>query len=192
MSVPYSQDGGPGGGGYGGGGKPPGGGSKSKGTVGSQPSLITSTGGLYGYNNALLIPYQDANGRTYLVIYDPANYNTEEDCVYEFKLEDISPGRAIDIHQVYFQYRDLGLVNFTVTVRGTLYDRATKKETLVSKTVIVKWGTTNADRKIHSYYVDLKTVCERPQLRVVRKADQGPLAIIRAMMFGNSDEDADL
>jgi hypothetical protein len=177
-------DGGSGGGG--GGGNPPSPKPKA-GPLGANPSLITATGGLFGTNNVLLVPFYDTRvNQSFFVLYDPTNFNCEDDCFYDFRLEDVQAAHNIDIHKVYFLYRDLGKVKFTVTVTATEFNRVTKKETTVSKSVQVTWGS--GDNKLHSYFVDLKVVGERPQLHLFRKADAGPLAIVRAILIGHSDE----
>lgn len=159
--------------------------------TGTNTALLTTSGGLYGYDNVLLVPFYNAiNGFSYFLNYDPANFNSEVDCVYYFRLESVKPGRAIDVHKVYFEYRDLGAVKFTTTVTATQYDRATKRETEQSKSVISSMG--KGDRKIHTLFVDLKVVGERPQLMLLRKANAGPLAIIRAMLIGNVVEEDQL
>lgn len=172
---------------------PKGGGTNSgAGHSASVASLITSTGGLFGVNFALLTPFFDIRMQSFVfAITDPTNFDSEEDCVYNFRQED-KPGRTIDIHKVYLQYRDLGKVSFDVIVSATQYNRATGKETpdVAKKTVSV--GSTRPDKKIHSYFVDLKVQGERPQLTIIRKRDKGPLAIITAMLMGNSSEENQL
>ncbi len=156
-------------------------------SLGAQPGLITSTGGLYGQNNVLMAPYYHTlTGRFCFLYYDPNDFNCEDDCTYYFRMEDVQAGRAIDVHKVYFQYRDLGAVKFTTTVTATQYDKATKTEKINTQSVSVTWG--KGDGKIHSYFVDLKVVGERPQLSVFRAANAGPLSFIRGLLIGHSDE----
>ncbi len=184
--MPKALDGGSGS--SGGGTRPGGGGGGSSKPLGAQPSLITSTGGLVGFNNTLLIPFFDTRtGMEYFVTYDPTNFNCEDDCIYKFRLESVAPGRTIDIHKVFIEYRDLGKVTFTTRVEATQYNKATKKETLVYKSVVSTVG--KGDKKIHSLFVDLKVNGERPQLIIIRKADDGPFSLVRAMLVGNSSEE---
>ena len=158
-----------------------------QGTPGANPSLVTSTGGLFGFNNILLVPFYDIRlNRTYFIMYDPSNFNCEDDCVYNFRLEEVVAGREIDVHKVYLQYKDLGKVTFKVIVSATQYNKALKKETINSKTVVVTVG--KGDGKIHSYFVDLKVVGERPQISIFRKGNAGPLSIVKVMLCGHSDE----
>lgn len=168
--------------------KPP-----SKGTVGAaNASLITSTGGLFGSAYALLVPFFDNRSTKFVfAIYDPFNFDCEEDCVYDFRQED-KPGRVIDVHKVYLQYRDIGKVTYIVKVTATQYNRVTGKETIDTKSKTITVGNVKPDLKIHSYFVDLKVQGERPQLNITRKADKGPLSIVTAMLIGNSNEENQL
>jgi len=160
--------------------------------LGASPSLITSTGGLYGRGNILLVPfYNEATKLSYFVTYDSSNFNCELDCVYNFRLEEVAAGREIDVHKVFLKLRDLGAVTFSVTVTATQYNKSNQTETVNTQTVVIKnWGI--GDKKLHSYFVDLKVVGECPQLSVFRAANAGPLAIIKAMLCGHSDEGAQL
>lgn len=157
------------------------------------PSLITSTGGLFGGAFALLVPFFDLRTNSFVfAIIDPNNFDSEEDCVYNFKMEDVKSGRVVDIHKVYLQYRDLGKVSFDVSVTATQFNRSTQKEKIEVATKTVKVGTTKGDQRIHSYFVDLKVQGERPQLSIVRKKDSGPLSIVTAMLIGNVSEENQL
>ena len=156
-------------------------------SLGAQPGLITSTGGLYGQNYVLMAPYYHTlTGRFCFLYYDPNDFDCEDDCVYDFPMEDIQAGRAIDVHKVFLTYRDLGAVKFKLSVSATQYDKATKTEKVNSQTVNIAWG--KGDKQLHSYYVDLKVVGERPQLHIYRAANSGPLSITRAIMCGHGDE----
>lgn len=156
---------------------------KASGPLGGQPSLITSTGGLFGFNNALIVPFFDIRTNlSYFVVYDPTDFNCEEDCLYKFRLESGEPGKEIDVVKIFLEYRDLGPVKFNVIVTATQYNKAKREEKIQRVSVPVSVGNKNPDNKIHSYYVDLKVIGERPQLSIFRKADAGPLSIIRAVM----------
>lgn len=182
-----------GGGSLGGGGRPPSGGvtKPSTGVPGTAKSLanVTSTGGLQGSLGLLLTPFFVNNIRRFAFFaYDTTDFDCEEDCVYNFKMEDVKIGRVCDIHKVYFQYRDIGKVTMTWTVSAYLLNRTTGKESFPSKSKTVTVGGLS-DNKIHSKFVDLKITGERPQLSLLRKANNGPLAIITAMFVGNMSEE---
>lgn len=163
---------------------------KSGASTAANISLLTSTGGLIGTNLVLLTPFYNAiSKKYYFTIYDSSNFDTEEDCVYNFKMEDVQSGRNIDIHKVYLQYRDIGKVKFTVTVFATQYNKVKKTEKIVSDFQEVSVGTKKGDGKIHSYFVDLKVTGERPQCVITRKAADGPLAIVMAKMIGDVSEE---
>jgi hypothetical protein len=158
----------------------------------SNISLLTSTGGLFGTAFVLITPFLNVQSGNYgFLITDPTDFNCEEDCVYNFRQED-KPGRVIDVHKVYLQYRDLGKVSFLATMTATQYNRDTNKETIDTDSKLVTVGNTKPDKKIHSYFVDLKVQGERPQLSITRKAGKGPLSIVTAMMIGNANEENQL
>lgn len=170
-----------------------GGGTKKSGPIGGQPSLITSTGGLFGFNNALIVPFFDTRTNlSYFVVYDPTDFNCEEDCLYNFRMESAAPGKEIDVNKIFLEYRDLGPVKFTVIVTATQYNKAKLTEKIQSKSVKVSVGSKNPDGKLHSYYVDLKIVGERPQLSIFRAADAGPLSIVRAIMYIDTGESGEI
>jgi hypothetical protein len=176
----------------GGGTKPPSGGGSGAPTGASDFSLITSTGGLTGLINLLVVPFFVKNLNNFIFAsYDPTNFNCEENCIYNFKMEDVKPGRSIDVHKVYIQYRDIGKVTVSFTVTATLYDRVKDVSKIVVKTVPKTFGG-KADNNIYSKFIDLKITGERPQLSILRKANAGPLAIITAMLVGNSSEEEQL
>jgi len=157
----------------------------------SNLSLITSTGGINGTSSLLLVPIYITHLQKFVFAsFDPTNFNCEEDCFYNFKMEDMKLGRNVDVHKVYLQYRDLGKVTFTVSVSAMLLNRKTNKSTLnnASKDLILGTG----DGLIHSKFIDLKVQGERPQLSITRKANNGPLSIIAAMLVGNMAEEEQL
>jgi hypothetical protein len=179
-----------GGGGSGGGTKPPPSGGPPKGAING--ALITSTGGLQGSIGLLIVPYLvKATGRYVFGLFDTTNFNCEEDCIYDFKTEDVKAGRSIDVHKVYLQYKDIGRVKFTVFVKAIQYNRSTQKSTVVEKSKTVTVGGL-VDLEIYSVFIDLKVQGERPRLRILRRANDGPLDIVTAMMIGNSAEEAQL
>lgn len=153
-------------------------------------SLITSTGGLIGINWILLTPFYDSRIKTfYFAIYDSNNFDCEEDAFYDFKMEDVHPGRNVDVHKVYLQYRNIGIATFTINVTVVQYDKVKDKTKFITIPKVIKIGTAKPDSKIYDKYIDLKIVGLRPQLRISRKANSGPLSIVTAMLVGNMAEE---
>lgn len=166
-------------------------GSSSTSKTAANISLLTSTGGVVGLLPFLIVPFFDnRTGKFIFAKYDSADFNCEEDCIYNFRQEDLQTGRNIDVSKIYIQYRDIGEVKFDVIVTATLYNRKTKKSKIVHdelENIVV--GNKKPTKKIYSLFVDLKVTGERPQLSIVRKKDAGPLSIIKAMMIGDSSEE---
>lgn len=183
-----------------GGTRPPvGGGGGSKPATPSGPprgavslSTITSTGGLLGSLGVLLVPFfLNSINRNVFAIYDITNFNTEEDCVYNFKMEDVKPGYDIDVHLVYLQYRDIGKVSINVAISTMQFNRNTGKSTPQMKQRNITIGGNN-DNVIYSYFVDMKVTGERPQLVITRKANKGSLCLITAKLVGNIESGGQL
>jgi hypothetical protein len=188
-NLAFPAEGGGGGGGRGGSG---GGGSSPSAPKGATSlSVVTSTGGLQGTTSFLIVPLLITKLNKFVfATFDPTNFNCEEDCVYQFKMEDVKIGRNVDIHKVYLQLRDLGKVTFNVKIAATLLNRKTNQEQISTKNVDVTFG--KGDGLIHSRFIDLKIQGERPQLTITRKANKGPLGIITAMLMGNMSEEEQL
>lgn len=171
--------------------KPP---APKHGNLGGSPGLITSTGGLYGDEFALLVPFYDSKNRnTSLNVFDSTNFNTEEDAFYYFPCPDINPGRAVTVHQVAIIYRELGLAKFSVGV--IVYIRRTDTFKFIEKELEIKNISPRIndvnfafpDEKLHTVYANLKIDGERPQVYIRRKIDDGPLSIVEVCIAGHKD-----
>lgn len=161
---------------YDSGGVPGGSSSGSPGSVASDPSLITASGGLTGFESMLLIPMYDPEFKTYFVAtFDYEDFNTENDCEYYYRQENPFPGRQITCSGARITYRNLGVCTVEVGVSTT---QAIKSETRII-------GTKAADKKLYTEAFSFVVTGERPQLYVKRKADKGPLSIIEAYMITN-------
>jgi len=154
-------------------------------TIGGSPALLTSTGGLYGVNPLLLVPFYNNTSNKYSVnIYNTNSFNSEEDCQYDFPVEDIVIGRNINISKVIIVYRDFGKVQFTLSC--TTYSAKLDTFNTVSRQYMI--GGKN-DNKLHTTKCDFVTVGERPQLSILRKAGQGNLSLVSVTMVGHSSEE---
>jgi len=163
---------------------------KTKTPTGGSPGLLTSTGGLYGFNYVLVLPILNTKhniGQFFTL--DIEDFNCEEDVEYIFKQEEMQHLRQISVHRILVTYRDLGKVKviFSVTTYSTESDKYTTKE---SK--IVTLGSAKADKKLHGKKIDIAITGERPQLRLFRKAKDGPLAITKISMVGTAPEEQQL
>ena len=176
--------------------KPPNPGTGSS-NSGLSPGLITSTGGLFGTTGALLVPLRDIRTNVYYIgIWDPTNFNTEEDCYYYFRQENIKVNYAVSSYKAIIIYRNLGIVTVTfniTTFRKGLTTYNKNKATIQpgsynTKSTTLVLGTSSADGKLYTLDVDIVNDGERPQFWFSRKANAGPLSIVSASIYGNADE----
>ena len=167
-----------------GGGSPPG----SAGGGGSSPSPVNlanlpTTGGLLGFSPAFLISGFDEFAQTFLMYQqDPTQFNCEEDVEYDFRLEEVSPGNDVTIHNIVLRYRDLGVVTFTV------YIASTDPTKTISKQVTI--GNVIPTNKLFTFKVDISATFEAPQIKIIRKANAGQLCITKVLglvSYGTGD-----
>jgi len=168
--------------------------------LGSSPGLLTSTGGLYGVNGALLTPvFNSITGKSNILIMDANNFDCEEDGEYDFPQE-IPPreqpqeGRDVTCHLVILKYRELGYARFAVNL--TTYKRLTDSFVTVQylvnippiplKTRMRKQSF--PDKEIHTLYIPIQVVGERPQASITRSGKSGPMSITSLTICGNADQ----
>lgn len=187
----------PSGGGGGGGGTGGGTGTGSK--LGTNPGLITSTGGLFGIDGELLTPVLNlTTGKSYVLLMDPDDFNCEEDAAYYFPQE-IPPreapqeGRDVTCHLIILKYRELGPakfnVNVTVYVRNTdTFDTKTVSVTIPPQGAKGNNPTTFPDKQIHTMYIPFRITGERPQAFVTSKGGSGAYSITSLTLCGNADQ----
>lgn len=190
-------------GGGGGGGLGVGGG-KGKATFGS-PGLLTSTGGLTGANGLLLAPaYNIITQKSFIVFFDPSNFNCEENSQYSFRQEanfDRIPGegRECSIHLIILKYRELGPIKFNINItvfKKTLDDFITTS--IPVNIPIIPYAQMTKDRKnlfpdrrIHTVRLAPPNgviTGERPQASVTVFGKAGAVSITKLVMCGNADE----
>lgn len=185
-------------GGTGGGGgnpRPPaGGGSAGSGSGGaaSQGAVnlanLPTTGGLVGYQINLLFPIVDGAGNNMIYVMDSTNFNTEEDIEYDFKVEEFEPGNEATIHRVLLRYRDLGQVTFTLAAVSADKPNVDTTKAIGNAQVITigNNGPNNTPTgKIHTFKASVKVTTEAPQLKIFRRASQGPLAITKVKAWAS-------
>lgn len=162
---------------------PSGGGGGSSSPTPINLANLPVTGGLAGFNQALLVPgFDDLAQVNLFYVIDPTDFNCEEDVEYDFKLEEIVQGNDVTVHNVLIRYRDLGIVRLTVYISSTDIDKTVVKD--------ITLGTSNADGKLHTYKVDMKGTMEAPQLKIIRRANNGPLCITKVIgevSYGTGD-----
>lgn len=166
--------------------------------LGGSPGLLTSTGGLYATSGLLLIPITNTiTGRNGIIIVDSNNFDCEEDCEYNTREEapEGQQGRSLQCNLIILKYRELGQAKFTIRISG--YSKVT--DSFISKDIIVQIPDPNIkyakqrfqnfpDGKIHTRRISFTLEVERPQIKLIRKADSGPLSVTMQVLCGNADE----
>lgn len=172
---------------------PAGGGSQGSGSGGAGSAgavnlaLLPVTGGLVGYQVNMLYPiFDQLSGNNMIYLMDSNNFNTEEEIKYDFRVEEFEPGNEATIHRIVIRYRDLGVVTFTVAVVSA---------TTLAKGIDTTEGSGNAriytvgnqipTNKIYTLLVALKVTTEAPQVKIIRAANAGPLAITKVKVWAS-------
>lgn len=142
--------------------------------VATNISLITSSGGLAGFEQAVMIPYFAINGTEFCIgTFDVKNYDTEDSCEIWYRQEEIIEGREITVTRVRIVYRDLGICTLTCTVETAQG----------SKSITLKIGSADFSGVVKTDYFDLVVTGERPQLKLKKEANSGPLNLISLTMI---------
>jgi len=163
-----------------------------KSTIQGSPGLLTSTGGLIGTNFALLMPVFDIKfQKTYLAFIDSSDFNTEDDCFYTFRQEDVMINRKVSVHLLVVTYREIAKATFTIGVQVFMAEtnsfKISSKEVKIDKPLDKKAIFPSGSLKTKKIPISV-IAGERPQVFISRKADSGALAITRVMMVGKADE----
>lgn len=190
----------PNGGGVGFGGGPHGTGKK---TISSSPGLLTSTGGLFATTGYLLAPaWNNISQKPFIVVYDPSNFNCDEDAQYTYRQEanyDRIPGegRECSIHLVILKYRELGIANFSINI--TVFKKLIDDFITIQIPVKIPYLPLNTnkrknsfpDNRIHTIRIAPSNGVvqgERPQASITYKANSGPVSVTKLVLCGNADE----
>lgn len=164
--------------------------------TGVSAGAVSSTGGMLGLNGALLVPvFSNVTKRNYLALLSSTDFNCEEDCIYNFPQENIKIGYNVTSYKILVIYRNIGQVKLTwsiTTFRQGLTTYAKEVATITpgkfytkSKTMII--GSKPGDNRLYTIAFNIQNDGERPQLSVLRKANDGPMAIISATLIGCAD-----
>jgi hypothetical protein len=175
-----------------------------KASIGANPGLITSTGGLNGIDGLLLTPaISPITGACFVINHDPTNFDCEESAEYFYRQEANygqipGEGRSCTIHLIILKYRELGVANFNVNItvfQQAIDDFVTVQIPVSIPTILLTRKRKNLfpDSKIHTIKITPpKGVIqgERPQISYSRKANSGPISISKLILCGNADETA--
>ena len=159
--------------------------------------LLTSTGGLSGITGLLMTPYKDQNGNGFIVVHDYTNFDCEENAEYDYPeyipmdLGAYQEGQIVNCHLIKLKYRELGIANFIISVSA--FNR--NIDDFVTVNIPVAITNTNnrktfPDKKIHTRFIGINPIIsgERPQPKILRKVDSGPISITKLILCGNADE----
>jgi len=170
-----------------GGGSPPGSGGGG-GAPAALPNLanLPVVGGLIGITTQMLaVGFDDMAGQSLVYVINPQDHNCEEDVEYHFKVEEVEPGNELTIHRVVLRYRDIGVVRFSLVV-----DSATRGGTVdytvgTGNAELITVGKNPPTNKIYTYKANIRVTTEAPQIKILRKAGDGPLAITKIRAWGS-------
>ena len=172
-------------------------------TVGNNPGLITSTGGLLGLNEVVATPaFNPVTGRCFILVHDSNNFDCEEDAEYDFRQEanygEIpGEGREGSINLIILKYRELGKAKFNINI--TVFKRTIDDfETVVIPVSIpvIPFSSPSRmlsfpDGRIHTLFLHPPNGVingERPQASATRNGNSGPMCITKLIMCGSADE----
>jgi hypothetical protein len=167
--------------------------------LGSNPGLLTSTGGLFGVNGVLLTPvFNNTTKKSYILLMDPTNFNCEEPAEYDFpqvkpSLDAPQEGRDVSCHMLILEYRELGYATLTINV--TTFEQNTDSFTSYPYQVSIppkplkgKRKSNFPDGRIHTLRIPINVPGERPQPTINSNGGSGAYSIISLVLCGNADE----
>lgn len=166
--------------------------SSGGGASGTNPGLLTSSGGLFGSASALLIPVFDPETNLkYIATFDPTDFNSEEDSEYRYRMEEVTEGRLVTVSRVRIVHRNLGKVTVTGRLSGLVKQPdKTWKVVFAEQTITI--GDDSKDLSLRTEYFDMIITMERPQFSYKRLANAGPLAIISTTLITEVEQAAQL
>lgn len=100
-----------------------------------------------------------------------------------FRVEDVEPNRVPTVRRVILDYLDYGVATITVRISASNDNGIVNT---VSVPVII--GSVAAGGAIKTKFVDLTITGFRPQLAISRAANAGPMALVRVVMVGESEQ----
>lgn len=119
--------------------------------------------------------------------FDPAGgYNDPNaSSFYNWKVEDVMPGRTPTISRVIVTYRDLGKVTAVFMLTGTndaqqVVGGVTGNGSMQS----VPLGNAIATGKLMTKVIGIQLTAQNMQLTAIRPAGAGPLSIVKVVMCG--------
>ena len=132
-----------------------------------------------------LIPCQQFNSQV-LLTFDTTNYDDPAiGGFYNYKIEEVIPGRTPSCTRQIITYRDLGIAKITGTLLGTLSPvGSANTPTATSNSETFQIGTAGATNKIFTITRGLSLSAQNLQYTISRNPGDGPVSIIRTRLEG--------
>lgn len=145
-----------------------------------------SNGGMQSPLGLLLIPAQLFNTQVVLT-FDPTSFNDlSMVSFYNWKVEEVIPGRTPSCTRQIITYRDLGIATLTATISG--YDQNANAPTSASETFTI--GSAGATQKLCTVERGLSLTAQDLQYSILRDPGAGPISITKLRLEGRVETGA--
>lgn len=141
-----------------------------------------SNGGLAAPLNLLLIPCQQFSTQEVLE-FDTTNFNDNAfGSFYNYKVEEVAPGRTPSCTRQIISFRDLGVATITATLSG--YNQNLADNPFVSNSETFTIGTAGATQKLGAVVRGLSLTAQNLQYTITRGGGAGPVSITKVRLEG--------
>lgn len=145
--------------------------------------MAQSLGGVSTSSRVSLFPMVNPmTGQVGFYAFDPSKgFNDATDgSYYNWKVEDVIPGRVPTISRLILTYRDLGPVQVVFTLSGV--NDAALPQTASTPTMTL--GTPAMTQKLVTVLIGLQLTAQNLQLSVQRAAGAGTISIVKVVLCG--------
>jgi IPT/TIG domain len=159
------------------------------GGLASNSVTFTVTNPSYGGTGAplgmLLIPAQQFTTQS-VFTFEVGDFNDDAiGSFYNYKVEEVLPGRTPTCSRQFITYRDLGIATITATLIGTLSPMGdTNTPSVVSTAETFQIGTSGATGKLFTILRTLTLTAQNLQYTITRQPAAGPVSITRTRLEG--------
>jgi hypothetical protein len=144
--------------------------------------LAPSNGGMSSPLGLLLFPCQQFTTQEVLAL-DVTNFNDNSfGSFYNYKVEEIAPGRTPSCTRQMIIYRDLGVATITTTLSG--YNQNVADAPLVTNSETFTIGTSGATGKLFTIVRGLALTAQNLQYTITRGPGAGPVSIVKVVLEG--------
>lgn len=138
-----------------------------------------SNGGISKPIGMLLIPCQQL-GTQEVLAFDTTNYNGSPGSFYNWKVEEVAPGRTPSCTRQIIIYRNLGVATITASLSG--YDQ--NAQATVTRVETFAIGTAGATQKLCAIVRGLSLTAQNLQYTITRGGAAGPVSITKVRLEG--------